>query len=420
MNGSMREKAPGVWEVRFMSGIDPVTNKYRQLSRTVRGNRTQARQALNKYLVKAQGGRYDGTSSTFGELVVKWLELTMNDLSPTTLRTYRNLLKKHILPGLGARPVNTIKTSDLDSLYLSLSGAPLSPASVRQIHAIIRRAFQQAVKWEWVATNPAANATPPRLVKSTITPPSAAQLDEILHAADKRDPELGHFLHIAASTGARRGEVCALRWTNLDTKRMTLTIERSIAEIPGGLIEKGTKTHQNRRIALDAETLEVFEAQRAIATERASQVGMKIAPNAYVFSREPDCKKSWTPGNVTNQFQVIRDELGFRNLHLHSLRHFAATRLMTAGIPVRTVSGRLGHANPATTLAVYTHFVEASDQDAALVMEGLRSRPRKKAEPAVRVKTTAKKTEPAAIKKAAKKDQPAARVKKIAKKASRN
>ena len=373
-----------------MSGIDPVTGKYRQLSKTVRGNKTQARQALNRYVAEAQAGRYDGTTSTFGELVSNWLTLIKNDLSPTTMRTYRSLLSIHILPGLGDRPVNNIRASDLDLLYQALTNkVGLAPASVRQIHAIIRRAFNQAVMWEWVATNPAANATPPKLVKPKLSPPSADQLDEILRVADDRDPELGHFLHIAASTGARRGEVCALRWTNLDTKRKTLTIEHSIAEVTGGLKEKGTKTHANRRIALDTETLEVFEAQRAIATERARQVGMKIAPDAFVFSREPDCRRPWTPGNVTNQFQAIRDELGFKNMRLHDLRHFMATRLMAAGVDVRTVSGRLGHSNPSTTLSVYAHFVEASDRNAALVMGNLRSQPRKKAEP-VRVKKVAK------------------------------
>ena len=80
-----------------------------------------------------------------------------------------------------------------------------------------------------------------------------------------------------------------------------------------------------------------------------------------------------TPGTITKQFQAVRDALGFDNMRLHDLRHFAATRMMTAGIPVRTVAGRLGHANPSTTLSVYTHFVEASDQDAAAVMGNIRT-----------------------------------------------
>jgi integrase len=418
-----------------MSGRDPVSGKYRQLSRTVRGSKTQAQQALNKYVAEAQAGRYDGTSSTFGELVVEWLTLKRDQLSPTTFRTYRNLLKNHILPGLGDRPVHAIKASDLDSLYLGLrkkvlpSGkVGLSLASVRQIHAIIRSAFNQAIKWGWVVTNPAANATPPRLVKSTISPPSAAQLDEILRAADERDPELGHFFHIAASTGARRGEICALHWGNLDTKRKTLTIEGSIAEITGGLKEKDTKTHAKRRIALDRETLEVFEAQRAIATERAAQVGMKVIPDAFVFSREPDGRRPWTPGNVTNQFQAIRDSLGFTKVRLHDLRHFSVTRLMAAGIDVRTISGRHGHANASTTLSVYAHFVEASDQNAAAKMGNLRSQPRKKPvakkiEPAARVEKAVKNAQTTAGGKTVKKAQPVAsatRASKATKKARGN
>jgi len=377
MSGSLREKYPGIWQIRYDAGKDPATGDRRRLSKNVRGTKREAQKVLNVLVARAQNGHYDNKSSTFGELVANWLSLIKDEISPTTLRTYRNLLKNHILPGLGNRPIESIRAADLDLLYRGLAEQKgLSAATVRQIHAIIRRALRQAVMWDLLATNPAANATPPRLVKPKLSPPNAAQVSELLLFAEKRDPELGHFLHIATSTGARRGEVCALRWSNLDTARKSLTIERSIAEVPGGLKEKDTKTHANRRIALDPATLEVFEAQRALAEDRAQKVGVKITTNAFVFSREPDCLVPWTPGYVTNQFQSIRDALGFDNMRLHDLRHFAATRMMTAGIPVRTVSGRLGHANPATTLSVYTHFVEASDQDAAMVMGNLRSRSR--------------------------------------------
>ncbi len=377
MSGTLREKAPGVWEVRFEAGRDPVTGRRRQLSKRVHGNKRHAQQALNVMVVEAEAGRYDGTSATFEQLANKWLALVENDLSPTTLRGYRNKLRVRIFPAIGDRPVNKISTDDLDQLYRGLvNRAGLSPATVRQINAIIRRALRQAVILGWIATNPAANVTPPRVTKPKLSPPNAAQVEELLEYASEHNPELGHFLHIAAATGARRGEMCALRWSNLDPKRKTLTIERSIAEVPGGIREKSTKTHAERRIALDGDTLDVFEAQRAIVTNRAKQVGMKIAANAYVFSREPDCLIAMTPGTITKQFQAVRDALGFGNVRLHDLRHFAATRMMTAGIPVRTVSGRLGHANPATTLSVYTHFVEASDQDAAMVMGNLRSKSR--------------------------------------------
>jgi integrase len=190
----------------------------------------------------------------------------------------------------------------------------------------------------------------------------------ILEATRTIDPDLARFLHVAASSGARRGELCALRWRNIDTTAQTLTIERSIIEVPGGLAEKDTKTHANRRIALDPGTLRIFEEQRSDARERARNADMSITDQSFVFSREPDGMIPWTPGGVSQRFKIIRDSIGLNRVRLHDLRHFTATRLMAAGVPVRAVSGRLGHANPLTTLTVYSHWVEATDQTAAAIM----------------------------------------------------
>ncbi len=149
-----------------MAGRDPVTGRNRQLSKTVRGSKTQARQRLNALVAEAQSGRYDGTSATFEQLANKWLDLVEDDLSPTTLRGYRNKLKVRIFPAIGDRPVNKITTDDLDQLYRGLvNQIGLSPTTVRQINAIIRRAFRQAVILGWIATNPAVNVTPPRMTK---------------------------------------------------------------------------------------------------------------------------------------------------------------------------------------------------------------------------------------------------------------
>ena len=374
MSGSLRQKTKGVWEVRFDGGRDPLTGRRRQISRSVRGSKRDAQQVMNALVAEADAGGFIGTSTTFEQLCIQWLALAENDLSPTTLRRYKNLLSKRILPALGSRRVNSIRTVDLDRLYLGLSNdVGLAPATVRQAHAVIRRAFRQAVRWGWIATNPATNATPPRLVRADLSPPNVDQVGKLLRQASTDDPDLGRFLHVAASTGARRGEICALRWRNLDAKLNTLTIERSIIEIPGGIAEKDTKNHANRRMALDPGTLSVLEEQRRDALKRAAQSGAKLTDESFIFSREPDGLMPWIPGNVTRRFQSLRRALGYDSMRLHDLRHFTATRLMAAGVPVRTVSGRLGHANPSTTLSVYSHFVAASDQVAASVMGDLLS-----------------------------------------------
>jgi integrase len=208
-------------------------------------------------------------------------------------------------------------------------------------------------------------------VKPDLSPPNVQEVAELLAAAHEREPEFGRFLHLAATTGARRGEMCALKWRNIDFKKGALTIEHSIVELDGGLIEKDTKTHVSRRIAIGQGTLTVLVAQNDHARERAAVVGLDVKDDAYVFSREPDGLLPWAPDGVSKRFIAIRNGLGYGNIRLHDLRHFAATRLIAAGVPVRTVSGRLGHANPSTTLMVYSHFVEASDQSAADVLDGL-------------------------------------------------
>jgi integrase len=154
-------------------------------------------------------------------------------------------------------------------------------------------------------------------------------------------------------------------------KEGTIIIGRSIIEVPGGIYEKGTKTHASRRVKLDPDTIEVLEAQYEIAEARAAIIGADIDASAFVFSHEPDGALPCRPDFLTRQFAEIRDGLGYHKVRLHDLRHFVATQLIAAGIPILTVSGRLGHANASTTLSVYAHFLEESDEGAANLMGGL-------------------------------------------------
>ena len=186
--------------------------------------------------------------------------------------------------------------------------------------------------------------------------------------AHEESPEFGRFLHLAVTTGARRGELCALKWSSIDTDAGTLTIGRAIVEIEGGLFEKDTKTHAIRRIALDEQTLAILADQHTAAKKLAIEAEVELPADAYVFTFDPAGAVPWTPDYATKTFQQIRTAAKQSTVRLHDLRHFAATRLLAAGVPVRTVSGRLGHANAATTLSVYAHFVEASDADAARIL----------------------------------------------------
>ena len=179
---------------------------------------------------------------------------------------------------------------------------------------------------------------------------------------------------MSAATGLRRGEGCGLRWSDLDVGARTLVVERSVVAVSGkGAIEKDTKTHAARRIALDAATLEVLVRHREAMEEQAESCGVELAGDAFVFSHASDGSRPWHPDNVSAAFARVRGRAGLDRVRLHDLRHMHATQLLAAGVPVRTVSGRLGHANAATTLNVYGHFLEPSDRQAAEVIGDLLS-----------------------------------------------
>jgi integrase len=135
--------------------------------------------------------------------------------------------------GHGAQDTNV---GDLIREYATLrneggqEGKPLSAATVRQVHAILRRALQQGLRWGWISTNPAALASPPRVTRTEIEPPDPAGVVRLIETATKDNPEFGCFLNLAATTGARRGELCGLHWDVVDLKGRSLHISRSVVE----------------------------------------------------------------------------------------------------------------------------------------------------------------------------------------------
>jgi integrase len=329
----------------------------------------------------------DGTHApvregTVGELLERWFDHGEADWSPTVVRSYRSIIDRVLLPRFGITPLRKLRAADIDAFYAELrkrggaNGARLSAASVRRIHSVLRRALGQAVKWGLLTTNPAANASPPREPHREASVPTARDVGRLIEGAQVVNPDLSCFLRLAAVTGARRGELCGLKWRDIDFSRRRLIIERSIVVGPdSAMFEKETKTHASRRISVDAGTIEQLRFHRRRCKQAATAAGVVLREDTYVFSHDVANRTPWRPDYVTLAFSRIRDELGL-NVRLHDLRHFAATNMLVSGQDVRTVSGRLGHANAATTLGVYAHFLESADQDAAELMGDLLGPPR--------------------------------------------
>lgn len=376
MAGSLRalndEKTK--WEIRLYLGRDPVTGKRRDLSRTFYGTHRDADQEMAKLYVEHSlpaRSKQVTTSVTVEELLSEWLELARLDLRPKTAFEYAARIRRDIIPTIGSVPAAELRPSTIDRLYRSLVVGGLSPASVRQTHAILRRAFNQAVKWDWVDVNPVLRATPPRLAPRETTAPTVEQLAAIIEDAAAMNPQWPNLIGLAALTGMRRGEIVALRWADLDADGTALTVRRSITHTPQGYHVTLPKTHRTRRVMLDDSARRFIRSQSSVFMDARTRAGLgNVNPSldAFVFFGSPSGMEPIYPDSISQAFRKLADRHGWRELHFHTLRHFNATQLIAAGVDVRTVASRLGHASPSVTLNVYSHAVESANAAAAEVM----------------------------------------------------
>lgn len=173
--------------------------------------------------------------------------------------------------------------------------------------------------------------------------------------------------------GPRRGEVSALRWRHVDFDRGVLSVYRSNAQTKdGGVQEKQTKTGQRRKIALDENTVELLRRHRELWTRRCTELGCVLDGDAFVFSPAPDGSAPYAPRAISQRYRRLAIKVELRSTRLHSLRHYSATELVAAGVDIRTVAGRLGHGSGgATTLKVYTAWVDEADRRAATTMAAI-------------------------------------------------
>ncbi len=292
-------------------------------------------------------------------------------MEATTRHSYEAYIRRHILPSLGKLPAKKVDVEILERFYAWLRKAggkgsrPIANSSVRQVHFVLRSALGQAVKWGWLNDNPAVLASPPRLARKEIEPPTLEGVTRLLGVAWEEDPDLGTLLWVAIISGVRRGELCGLRWSRVRLAEGDLLVARNYVQAGSTLVEKDTKTHQARRIALDKVTVDVLAQHRQRCEERARACDVPMLDDGYVFSSEVDGSVALNPQSVTRRVQRVARKAGVA-ADLRRLRHFMGTLMLTHGTDLRTVAGRLGHAGGgATTLAVYTHFLPAPDRRAA-------------------------------------------------------
>lgn len=360
MKGSILAHGPKSWRIVVDAPRQP-GGRRRQITRVHHGTRKSAEYALAALVVEVQAYP-SGPDLKVGEMLRQWLELA--ELTPASKATSRSFIDAYLIPHLGELRCSELTIHAIDRTYRELlarggrGDKPLKPSTVHRAHGILTRACSQAVKWGMMANNPAREATPPRQQRAKHRAPAADDVRAVIDQARASDPETATFLALAAATGARRGELCGLRWSDLDAE--TLHVRRSVSVVGRDVHIKSTKTGRERSVHLGPATLALLEQHRAGSPY--------TGPADYVFA-SPD-RGPWLPSTVTHRLVRFRKAAGVK-FRLHDLRHYAATTAIDAGIPITAVAARLGHARPSTTTDMYGTPSTEEDRRAGAVLDGI-------------------------------------------------
>lgn len=352
---TVRERKPGVWEVRVFTGRDAY-GRPTQVSRTVRGGKRDAQRVAAQLEARPPS---NAAGRTVADVLAAWREVNSDVWSEATRRDYEGRAERVAEDAIGRIAVARLGVGDVERWHARMRRARVGEAAIRGRHSVLRAALAQAVRWGWVAVNVGSAA---RLRHSKQTPRAAMTADQVravIAAARAIDPSAALALRLAAVAGARRAELAALQWDDLDVAASRLTIDSSVEVIRNGdgeaptLQDAPTKTGDRRVVRLDEATIV------EVAALHAAHDG--ISPYMFSLTLSPP-----NPDRIGWWWQRARKLSGIdQRWRLHDLRHWTATTAITSGHDVRTVAGRLGHANAAMTLRVYAHAIDAADEPLA-------------------------------------------------------
>lgn len=361
--GQIVPRGESRWLVRVFLGRD-ATGGRRYHNQTVHGTKKDAQ----KYLTKAQrdldlGQFVEPSDRPLEGFLSEWLAGSVAArVTPRTADAYSALIRLHINPVLGNRKLSLLTSADIQKLYAGMTERGLSPRTVRYTHAVLSMALDQAVKWSFLAKNPAKAVDLPRNRPQEMRFFTREQATAFLTAAES---DRWHVLwHLLLVTGMRPGEALALKWSDLDGQRVR--IQRNLVRSPDGRwVLKEPKTQRGiRAVAVPAATTDLLQRHRRHQLEERLKAGPGYEDRGFVFAATNGNPLDWHV-LVQRHFNAIIKAAGLPRIRPYDLRHTTATLLLAAGENIKVVSERLGHANAAMTLNVYSHVLPDMQEAAA-------------------------------------------------------
>jgi integrase len=316
------------------------------------------RELLNQ---QAQGTLATGPQRTVKDYLEDWIENVQKDrLRISSYVKYKKLINSYIVPVLGHVRLQKLTPQQVQSLYTKKLRDGLAPKTVYSIHGLLHNALDNAVRWGLMSRNVTDLVTPPRLEKREREPLTLEQAKKLLDVA--RGDRLEMLLVLALTTGMRRGEMLALRWSDIDFEGQSLQVRRTVDFIAKyGYVENEPKTARGKRkILLPTFVIGMLKQHKVKQLERRLKVGESwYNLDLVICGLEGNYLN---PRYMNKLFDKLLVEACLPHMHFHDLRHSAVTLLLSMGVDPRSIQEFVGHEDITTTLGIYSHMLPSMQQ----------------------------------------------------------
>lgn len=380
MNGSIRKRGDGAWEICIEQGYGSDGKRRRQYI-TVRGQKRDAQRKLREILADADRGRPSETSKlTFREFAEQWFEgYVETQTKPWTAQSYRYYLDRNVLPYLGDLPLLKVQTQDIENALAALRKRNLAEATISKSYTIISEILKHARKRSVMWVDPTLVMDKPKISRCK---PVIPTVEDVLAFLDATKGTSFHAIFtFIAHTGCRRGEALALHWRDIDFDNGRATITQAVAAITkrGVFLQSVKSVSGERTLDLGPDILRILRAHRIAQLEHRVRLGDIYQDQDLVFAHSLGGPLS--PGTVASSFTRLVHRYGFTDLTMHKLRHFHASMMISAGVPAKVIQERLGHANIGITMNIYGHIMPGVQAKAVADFERLMHQAAEKQDP---------------------------------------
>ena len=369
--GTIRKRSDGRWEARYTVGRDPGIGK--QIQRSVYGStQKEVRQKLAQITAAIDKGTYQTPNKiTVSAWMVEWLNtFCAGKVKLLTFQSYQSIIKNHITPAIGSQELQVVKGLHIQRMYNTMTRAGLSGKTVKNVSAVLHKAFSVALKQGIIAVNPCDAAELPKAERKEIRPLTDSEIPRFLTAID--DSPMRNAFALCLFAGLREGECLGLSWKQVDFERGRITVSQQLQreKVKGGryYIAPSTKSGKPRTVEPPPIAFKYLRAERVKQLENRLKAG-PIWNNLDDLVFTDEAGGHYAIHTFYKRFKAIAASIGRPDARPHDLRHTAATVAIASGADIKSVQDLLGHATASFTLNVYAHTSEQMMKDTAARMQ---------------------------------------------------